>query len=355
MGCGCAQVEAPPGGPEEFPPPVLLSVRPDSFSVLADRRRPVVFRFDQTLSEEGVEEAVSVSPRTSPFRVDQGGSEVRIFLEDGWEPGIIYQVALAPTIRTRWNESPDQETRLIFSTGPEIPATEVAGTVTDRITGRAARELRVEAILTPDSLVYATLTDTVGGFSLGSIPEGSYRLRAFEDLDGSRSLDPFEKRDTARTEVREGEPVRVSLRVLEPDTTPPALISAEYRDGLVLVEFDDYLDPDLELSSGQVTLASPAGAPLAVTSVSVGEGAVADTPVAVPDTVAAPPREELLPSRLVTIVPERELPPGEGYKVSVRDVRNLNALSGGGEAGFAVPEPPDRDETNGSDQPSDDS
>lgn len=333
---GCAHIEAPPGGPEDKTPPEVIAVRPDTSARLSGFRDPVVIVFDERLSEQGVEEAVLVSPRTSPVSVDKRGDELRIGLRRGWEEGRIYHVTVLPKLRDLFGNVRTEPVRLVFSTGPEIPDTRLAGTVVDRVTGRPEVGARVEAILHPDSLVYALPSDSAGEFAFARIPEGEYAVRAYRDLDVDRELDPFEPRDTARAVVRAGEPAAVALRVLQPDTTAPRIASVEVADSALEVKFDDHLDPAQEVTPAQVALLLPDGTPVPVARVEVGRPAAAPAPA---DTaaVAAPREEERLPSQSLFVYPARPLPPETEVRVRVSGVRNLHGLAGGGEAAVKTP------------------
>src|SRR5690606_24447436 len=120
---GCAQIEMPPGGPEDRMPPAVVSLQPDSLAVVPEWRRPVVVRFSERISEQQVEDAVMVSPRTSAVSVDRGSREIRVSLRRGWEPGQIYQITVRPLIRDLFNNQIREPIHLVFSTGPEIPPT----------------------------------------------------------------------------------------------------------------------------------------------------------------------------------------------------------------------------------------
>src|SRR5690606_29504044 len=136
--------------------------------------------------ERGLEETVIVSPRTSPVQISHGRDALRVSLRGGWLPGQIYHVILRPEVADLFGKRLRNPVSLVFSTGPEIPDTEASGTVIDRVTGQRAVNVRVEAIRTADSLVYAIPTDTAGRFTLDRIPEGEYLFRAFEDVNANR-------------------------------------------------------------------------------------------------------------------------------------------------------------------------
>ncbi|HEX6037207.1 Ig-like domain-containing protein, partial [Longimicrobium sp.] len=162
----CAHIEAPTGGPTDSIAPRLVATRPDTNAVLQGWTGPAVFVFSEGLSEQGVEEAVTLSPRRGPTAVDKEGDEIRVQPRRGWQPGTIYQVEVAPGLRDRFNNATREGYRLVFSTGPAIPATRAAGRVTDRITGQVPQDGRVDAMRIADSLVYTTRPDSAGRYTL---------------------------------------------------------------------------------------------------------------------------------------------------------------------------------------------
>jgi hypothetical protein len=367
LGAGaCAHVEAPPGGPEDRTPPAILTTRPEPGSLVPGFEVPVVIEFAERISERSVDDAVTVSPRTSPAEVEAGRSEIRVSLRDGWEPGAIYHVGVSRNVQDLFNNRLAEPIRLVFSTGPDIPETLLTGTVIDRITGRPETEVRVEAIRT-DSLVYAASIDSVGGFEIAQFPEGEYQVRAFRDLNRNRALDPFEARDTASVEVLIGQDAEVALRVVEPDSTAPVPGSASLAQGVIQVEFDDYLEPDQPIAADQVTIRDSTGAVVPIDTVAIGEllpiipdtvapDLPADTappPPAPPDPtappqpgVAGPPAPGVapgdLPSRTLAIrlAADAELVPEAEYTVVIEGVENVVGLTGGGETTFTAPEQP---------------
>jgi hypothetical protein len=348
---GCAHIEPPPGGPEDKQPPQLLVTRPDTLARGGAFREPVVLLFDERLSEQGLRDAVLVSPRTSTVEVDHRGDEIRVSLRRGWEAGRIYQVVVAPGVQDLFGNRRAEPARLVFSTGPEIPDTRLEGTVVSRTTGQPEARARVEAILAPDSLVYAVPTDSAGGFSFRQIPAGEYRVRAFTDQNTDRALQDYEARDTARAAVAVGASPTVRLRLLEPDSTAPRAASAEPADSAAVeVRFDDFLDPAQTFTAAQVRVLLADSSAVPVTAVELGgapagaaaPGEPAPQPVPPGDTAraAAPPQGERLPSQTLTVRLARPLPADAEFVVRVTGVRNLHGLVGGGEARGRTPAAP---------------
>jgi hypothetical protein len=357
---GCAHIEAPTGGPVDSIAPVLVAIRPDTNAVLERWIGPVVFVFDEVLSEEGVEEAVTLSPRLGPVAVDKEGREIRVKPRRGWRPGVIYQVEVAGGLEDRFNNRRTEPIRLVFSTGPAIPDTRASGTVTERITGLASVQARVDALRLSDSLVYSTQADSSGRFTFRQIPEGEYRVVAYRDNNRNRRVDRFEPRDSAAMTIAVGQEPSARLAILLPDTTPPRPGSARITSGWVEVRFDDYLDPEQRLSADQVQVIGPDGAAVALAEVRVGAPPqVRDTAGgdSVPPAAGQPPRPAQrapagrdtagadtvprgpLPSQSLFARPAGDLLPDTIYTVRVRDVRNVNGLMGGGEVPLRTPRP----------------
>jgi hypothetical protein len=343
LAAACAHIEAPTGGEEDKQAPQLLTTRPDTFARAPNLRTPAVFVFDEGLSEERLEEAISVSPRTSAVAVDKDGGELRVSLRRGWEPNRIYQVVIDSTVQDRFANRIREPIRLVFSTGPEIPETFLSGTVLDRQTAQPAKGVRVEAILRPDSLVYATRTDEAGTFAFAQIPAGEYQVRAFSDPNANRALEPFESRDTAVARVAVGAQPSVELSLVAPDTSAPKPLEASAADSAITVRFDDYLDPAQRIATTQVRLLAPDSTPVAIASVVIG--APAEVPAAVPDTAArdtakpaapAAPRGPV-PARTITVRVAGALRPDAQYTIRVDGVRNLVGLVGGGELRLRTP------------------
>lgn len=353
----CAHVEAPSGGPEDREPPVLLVTRPDTAAVVPGWRSPVVLVFDERISERGVDQAVEVSPRTSGVVVRHSGDELRVQLREGWLPDVVYHVNVVPGLRDLFGNATREGIRLVFSTGPSIPENAAAGRVIDRTTLEPARELRVEAIRTADSLVYAAVTDSAGAFAIANLPPGDYLVRAFEDMNSNRALDGFEPRDSASATVAAEGVASVELSVVLPDSTPPQAGAARLSGRAITVSFDDFLDPAQPLPVEAVTVLGPAGAPVPVSRVAIGElapradtappppalpadtAAPADT-LAAADTAAVAEAAARRPSRDLVVELEEEavLQPGAEYTITVRGIRNVVGLAGDASATFTAPE-----------------
>ncbi len=338
---GCAHVEPPRGGPEDRIPPGLAASTPPSDTTVAPFSGPVLLQFDERISQERIEDAVSVSPRTSPVEVRHGRSSIRVSLRNGWEAGQIYHVTVNRSLRDLFGNSlPGNET-VVFSTGPEIPDSHLSGTVVDGLTGAIIREARVEAIRSPDSLVYAVQSDSAGSFALDRFPLGSYRVRAFQDANRNRSLELFEPSDSTDVIIEAGAPATVRLRLLATDSTAPAITSVAVDSLTLEVTFDDHLDPEQVIEPEQIVVVRPDGSAVAIDSARVASGP------------SAASQDEALPSPVLEVLfgPDEVLEPSAEYELRVTGIRNVNGLSGDAESTFEPPELPEAPEPAESPEP----
>lgn len=401
LAAGCASVQPPPGGQDDERPPQIVSVTPEPLAPISDLETPVIFRFDERISERGLDErSVLVSPRTGRFGVEKERSAIKVEPAGGWAPELVYRVVLLPGIQDLFGNARTEGAELVFSTGPPIPNTALAGTVSDRITGRPLEGAFVEALRMPDSLSYVALADSGGFFAIRHLPPGPYLVRAFRDANRNLRLDEFEDRAVEQLTVGVSDTVLTTLGVLARDTTPARLAQANAEDTLAIrLLFDDYLDPTMPLEGVRAELfrlpdtaavadtATPARPPVRDTvpvpvdtllfpreygllvaardsARMAAEAAAADTvardtvapDTAAADTAAAPPAKappprraapadtSSLPTRELILVPGRPLVPEGRYAVLIREVTNIAGIPrGGGEAELTVPrpEPPD--------------
>ena len=348
----CARPLPPPGGEVDQEPPQLVATSPAPDTIVTDLDDPVVFEFDERIGERGLRDLVVVSPEEGQPRVDKGRRELRVSLPGGWRTGIIYRVVLLPGVVDMFGNATTEPFELVFSTGPEIPATALGGVATDRITGGPAAGARVEAIRLPDSARYVTATDTGGFFALRRLPLGEYVVRTFLDLSRNRRLEPGEPRDTARLSLADGDTAALTFSLLGTDTTPARVTRAEARDSLqIRVTVDDHLDPaGGSLAAVRARLwqlptedaARPDSLPISVDAILFPHELEALRTPPRPDTAVAAPGvavpTQVLPTRDVVVVPGGPLLPATRYRVTLENITNIFGIpGGGGTAVFTTP------------------
>ena len=220
------------------------------------------FEFDERISERSssgtLDNAVIISPKTGEVVVGHGSRSLTVELVGGFRPDLVYRVTLLPVVRDLFGNQMRDPFELIFSTGGETVPTTLAGIAWDRITGSGVNDYQVWATpLDEDSVVHVAVTGNQGVYAFRYIPGASYEIVAFEDRNADAVLDMMEIQGSRRLSIENGDTVFLNFPVLQPDTTPAALVSALALDSVtLLLEFDDYLDPALILESIDLAVTS---------------------------------------------------------------------------------------------------
>ena len=307
LSAACARPEAPPGGPEDRVPPVVIETIPDTFAVVEPGVREFFFRFNERISERPstgqLNNAVVISPSLGAARVRHGRDGISIEAQEGLAPGRLYRVTVLPVINDMFSNTLRDPFDLVLSTGGEFVPNVVAGMVEDRITGQAVPDARVEARFggEGDTLTHWNLTGSDGVFSMRYVPGQPFQVIAWEDRDRDGSVGDFEPQSALSAGAFEGSPdtTFTILTLIEPDTTPARLARVEVQDSVTLsFEFDDYLEPDMPgvVFNGQLVLARLTdSAMVAAAGATAGAAVPADTAaIAEPEDTAAA-REPPLP------------------------------------------------------------
>lgn len=212
----CANPNQPPGGPPDNDAPKILKILPTS-GTIGTKPKAVVFQFDEVVSEtpkgaQNLAALVFISPRSGITDVDWRRSQIDIKPKDGWKPNTVYTVLLSAGVMDLRNNSIDTATRIVFSTGGDIPQTKLQGVTFDWPAGLFSPHALVEAISKDylrdttkgprkDSVIYQTIADSIGRYTLEHFPAGNYIIRAIVDVNKNRMLDPGERYDTVSATI----------------------------------------------------------------------------------------------------------------------------------------------------------
>lgn len=387
LAAACAREEAPPGNLPDTRPPQVVSTRPDDGAVVPGFDESLRIQFDEPVNvSPGYLRQIFVSPAWR-LATDFGFSDIRLRPQEGWRDGVVYTFRFPANLADILGNRREEGFDLRFSTGPPIVPTRASGRLLDRVDGAGIRDGRVIFLSeTGDSVPYSAVSDTGGVFELEALPPGRYTAWGFEDLNANlrldRNLEPY---DSVEFELPDStSSARITLRAVEPDSTPPVLAVAEALDSVtVRLEFDDPLEPVQDTTVANVVVSDtttgrswpveawnvgelPADEDTAAADTVVADTALADTATtdtaaagdSVPtDSTGAEPAAELdtvgadaatdtipessarsdsipLPSREVIVRLGRPLEDGATYRVRVEGFTNLRELAGAGDTTF---------------------
>ncbi len=259
-------MQDPPGGPPDTTPPAIVSTRPDSGATVPGWHDAAVIQFSEVIDERSggsLDKLITLSPVPEKLAVDWKRTAIAVRPKEGWREGVVYQLTLLPGIQDLRNNRLTKGRTIVFSTGGEIPATRIAGTVLDWEQGRIVPRALIEAVHLPDSLRYLGVADSVGDFAIGAVPTGRYLLMGGVDANSNRRLDPREPLDSVTVQL--DSTLTRTFWAFRRDTLGPALSRAAVTDSVTLrLEFNQALPPE-SLAAGAVkVLALPDSTPVPI-------------------------------------------------------------------------------------------
>jgi len=378
----CASAGPPPGGPEDHAPPRLVRVTPDTNAVNV-RERNAAFYFDEQINDRGSGEAdltnfFLVSPSDGTPRVSWHRSRIEVRPRHGFRGNTAYTITLLPGLSDLRGNRMKSGAALTFSTGTSIPTLRIKGYAFDWVAERPSPDALIEAVTT-DSIVYLAQADSLGAFTVGPLPPGTYLMRGTIDQNRNRTQDRTEPWDTVRVAV----PLTGQLQLLMAprDTLQARMQGVSVTDSVTLaVTFDRLLDPTQSFPTSSWKLAGidSVGIPIAATRTpheekerqttlqrqaadsarradslarradSLARRALPPLPRAQPaDTSANRAPSKPGPFTTLNIILAKPLTPSTTYKLSVTNVRALSGRVTGSERQFTTPKPPPPPKVNG--------
>lgn len=202
----CAIQRAPMGGPRDEEPPRLDTLMPPNETINFDGEEiQIGFNEFIQLKDHFKEITISPEPESRPEILVKRRNIV-IKFTDTLQKNTTYSINFGKSIADLNEGNPFPNFKYVFSTGDIIDSLRISGTVRSYIPldgrGQSGQKKKEEedliVLLHPagnDSLIvqkrpaYYTFADTAGRFELSNLKEGTYRLYALKDVNGSRVYD----------------------------------------------------------------------------------------------------------------------------------------------------------------------
>ncbi|MDE0807188.1 MAG: Ig-like domain-containing protein [Longimicrobiales bacterium] len=368
---GCARPGAPVGGPIDNVGPQVVSTIPDTFAVMSNFDGPIELVFDERISESTssgtLQESVKISPRLGEVTVNHSSRGLKIQMEGGFPGNMIYRVTVLPTVRDLFQNPMPYPFEFLFSTGPEMLPNVAAGVVIDGITLLPLEGTTIIASVkafgavdteSESGLEHVAITDSSGVYAFRYLPAGNYSITAFVDENRNNSPELTEPVAEDHLVVNPNDTVFLDMRLLRPDSTSAELNAIRLIDSLtLLVEFDDYLNPEQILAGNvRATLSSDSTNLVETTEIlskyeyDNREDMLRDTlsntgsPENVDNAdIFGPERtsDKKIPSQVIYLILSEPIRVGFNYEVSIFGLENINGIGSGGGTSSIMREPPD--------------
>ncbi len=218
---GCANIQAPMGGPKDTTAPVLQKVFPENYS-RNFAEKVITLSFDEYVDlDEPLNRLIVNPPMEKQPLIERKLRTVTIKIKDTLAAQTTYSLRLDKIIRDVNEGNPQGDYTYVFSTGSYIDSASVAGVVTLAQTGEVDSTLIVvlHSNLNDTAVVklkprYVTRLDGEGFFRFQYVAPGRYNLFALKD-EGVKRYN-----DSTMLFAFLNEPIVVG------DTTPPVSLLA---------------------------------------------------------------------------------------------------------------------------------
>jgi hypothetical protein len=258
---GCANQQAPEGGPIDMTAPIIISTYPDS-NKLNFNDNKLRLEFDRYVEERTLEESIFISPYVGTLEFDWSGTEVEITFSEKLRRNTTYVVNIGTDVKDRFRGQTHMTKAytLAFSTGSDIDRGGIEGLVFPIKKGDEAAGVMIFAYqldaLNPDTLNpmtakpdFITQTGKNGDYFLHHIPFGNYRIFAIRDeyrnLVYDREVDEYGV-PSNMIHISQSDTLAagVFMQLAKEDTSGPRLVKASAPDrNHIIAEFSELLHP----------------------------------------------------------------------------------------------------------------
>lgn len=368
----CASPGMPPGGPSVSAFPRVIATLPETSAVNVKPGK-VLIRYDDVIGEQSngtdLSKSVLISPWDGEPSVDWKRTGMTIRARKGWRVNTAYTITILPGIADFKGKASPFGYVMRFSTGPTIPKTAMRGVAFDWVQARPLPKATILAIDTKDTtLVYLTVADSTGRYELGAVPPGTYLIRAIDEKQANRTLEPREPWDSATVTLTDS--TRTDLYLFVHDTIAPRFSEIRSTDSVTIsLTVDKPLKPGVAILVANVRVVMSDSTVVPVLSIRTAEAerveqARLDSLARLKDTTTVKPADpDALPKRTIDPTRRRDtvatlptplaarkppatelvmklgaaLKPGSTYRVTVTGLRNLLGIEGSASRLLIIP------------------
>ena len=248
----CAAVAPPLGGPRDRTPPHRISSSPDS-AARNVKQQFVRLNFSEPVITKELSKNLLITPQlpeSNPYKLREDRNSITLLFDKPLDENTTYSFNFREGVVDITEALPAKNAALTFSTGPELDAGILSGSLTDVLTAKPVAEASVDLYRVADTTgvrkgrpYYTVLTDKAGKFSLNFLKIGSYKLYAVVDKNNNGRYDEGEKIAYLPVPITIGgsNPVPVALVLTHPDSRPPLLTTRQASPTQLRISFGEGL------------------------------------------------------------------------------------------------------------------
>tara|TARA_Y100000385_G_scaffold87177_1_gene89727 strand:- start:40252 stop:41853 length:1602 start_codon:yes stop_codon:yes gene_type:complete len=190
----CANKGTTSGGDKDVTPPVIIKSTPENFSINFDAQE-IEIEFDEYVKLKNLQKQLIISPpmtlEPEITPVGTASKIIKIKIFDTLQPNTTYAFNFGESIADNNEGNLFPYYKYIFSTGTYIDSLSVSGMVSDALNKEVDERVAVllyevdssyyDSIVYKQKPKYITVTDSLSGFKLENLKEGSYLLTALKE------------------------------------------------------------------------------------------------------------------------------------------------------------------------------
>lgn len=199
----CANKGTASGGPKDVLPPVIVKSIPENFSLNFDSKEINIY-FDEYVKMKDLQKQLLISPYMDPepeiTPVGSASKYIKIEILDTLQPNTTYAFNFGESIADNNEGNIFPYYKYVFSTGTYIDSLSVSGVVADALNKEVDDRIAVllfevdstftDSIIYKQKPKYIANTDSVSGFSLENVKEGTYLLAALKEENPNYTFQP---------------------------------------------------------------------------------------------------------------------------------------------------------------------
>ncbi len=192
----CADIGAPPGGPEDKTPPEVFYVKPDQGSVNVPIDTEFEIRFSKNMDETSTEQAIFISPLFFNYaKFEWSGKKLKVIPPENLRENTTYVLTIGAQAKDSRSNQLGKSKSYPFSTGDKIYECSIFG----EVLGKNMQKLNVWAYKlesnNPDTFWmklpdYVTQPDSLGNYRFEYLSYGDYLVVAVEDKNSDQFWAP---------------------------------------------------------------------------------------------------------------------------------------------------------------------
>lgn len=192
---GCANMQAPTGGPKDTTPPKIVKETPGNLTRNFSASK-IEIEFDKFVKLKDEFSEISISPAIDKMPVFKAHKKILdIKLEQAFEKNTTYTINFGKAIVDVNEGNVFKNYSYVFSTGDHLDSLSISGNVKSILTGTPLKDVIVFILPTKqDSLFgkkkasFFTSTDSAGNFMLKNLKADMYRIYALKKAAGGERI-----------------------------------------------------------------------------------------------------------------------------------------------------------------------